>query len=288
MLGIPFGFHGGAVLAIFVAMLGGCASRPTASSQVLATPPEVGDTLRSIADRGHQVFPVYVFRMDGRVYGFANAYVNGVGQDLVLIDGRLACAHEAALTELTDWEWVADPEGLAYLASRLRQSCGLEPPTPARSLPLNGAGQPEPSPPMEPQRSLDELFGQEHPIANGLAFSVLMSLWLVYGPLFAVAGALEDAAAVSAPPSPVPDPQAESSMRLQLDMTRERLTQLLGRPAIEFQLPRSGTTVLGYDLRSSRSYFVGLSGDRVVWLHGPYFWLDELARAAKAGETRTR
>jgi hypothetical protein len=250
MLGIPFGFHGGAVLAIFVAMLGGCASSPTASPQVLAPPPEVGDTLRSIAGRGHQVFPVYVFRMDGRVYGFANAYVNGVGQDLVLIDGQLACSREAALTELTDWEWVADPEGLAYLASRLRQSCGLEPPTPARSLPPDGAGQPEPSPPMEPQRSLDELFGQEHLIANGLAFSALMSIWLVYGPLFAVAGALEDVAAVSAPPAPVPDPQAESSMRLQLDMTRERLTQLLGRPAIAL----SGSTdpIIGWTTSRER------------------------------------
>jgi len=104
---------------------------PVANSLVVA-----GDSAQAIAERGYQFVPVYQFVLDGHQYVFANAYSEGQHYELIFIDAALACSSATPVDELTRWEWVGEADGVAYLASRLRQACGLEPGTAPRTLPF--------------------------------------------------------------------------------------------------------------------------------------------------------
>jgi len=110
--------------------MAGCASAPPAATSEFAA----GDSAQGIAERGYRFAPVYQFGVDGHQYAFANAYSGDTRYDLVFIDTKLACSSHAPAEEILTWYWVDEPDGLSYLASRLRQACGLEAATPARSF----------------------------------------------------------------------------------------------------------------------------------------------------------
>lgn len=121
------------VLVSVASLIVGCASEPTPVVTSEVTP---GDSAQVNAQRGHQFVPVYQFVQYGHQYAFAHAYSDGTGPDLLFIDAKLACSSQTPIDELTNWQWVGEPDGLAYLASRLRQACGLEPGTAPRTQPL--------------------------------------------------------------------------------------------------------------------------------------------------------
>lgn len=270
-----------ALLLVADVLLTGCQSAPP----VEVSPPTAGDSLQQIVQRGHVVVPVYTFSEAGREYSFGNAYAEHLGYDLILIDGRLACAHREALEDLTAWEWVSEPGGLTYLASRLRQACGLEPPTAPRDWPPQGRAPafPAPSATSEPsatERALRSTL--DNPVVQVVGGSLAYSVWLVYGPVIILGSAAADATAKAlANQASVSGFHKMTSRTLQIGLSRDDLESRVGRPDVEFGLPLVDTSVLGYDLQQSRPYFVGLNGDRVIWLHEHYPWLLEQAEFAK-------
>ena len=270
-----------ALLLLAGALLAGCQSAPPAE----VSPPAVGDSLHEIVQRGHLVVPVYTFSQAGHEYAFGNAYAEHRGYDLILVDGRLACAHREALEDLTAWEWVSQPGGLAYLASRLRQACGLEPPTapwvwPPPSLELASPAPSATSGPSAAERALGSVF--ENPVVQVVGGSLAYSVWLVYGPVIILGSTAADVTAKAiANQASVSDFRKMTSRTLQIGLSRDDLESRMGRPDVEFPLPLVATSVLGYDLAKTRPYFVGLSGDRVIWLHEHYPWLLEQAELAK-------
>lgn len=270
-----------ALLLVAHVLLTGCQSAPP----VQASPPTAGDSLQQIVQRGHLVVPVYTFSEAGHEYAFGNAYAEHLGYDLILIDGRLACAHREALEDVTAWEWVSEPGGLAYLASRLKQACGLEPSTAPRDWPPQGRApeSPAPSASSEPSAAVRALNATlDNPVVQVVGGSLAYTVWLVYGPVIILGSAAADATAKG-----LANQVAESGFRtmvgrsLQIGMSRDDLESRMGRPDVEFLLRLVDTRVLGYDIRKSRPYFVGLNGDRVVWLHEHYPWLLEQAELAK-------
>ncbi len=276
------------------AWLAGCTANPEARpASGSPSVPLPGDTPANLVERGLEFYFVYAFELDGQRYGFANAYSNNIGYDLIFFDGQLGCASEAALTELTDWEWVDEVDGLAYLASRLRQACGLEAQTPARELPQKAASLEESDAvPASRKKAAGERVGDffdDHEFAGLLVGSVVYSAFLIWGPAFIVAGAIDEAVRSHHHASggrPVPISTADLGANLGADLTRPDIEAVLGKPDIEFQLPKTGAVVLAYDLKSSQPYFVGLSGDQVAWLHAHNYWLSDLAKRASRNAKR--
>jgi len=188
-------------IATVATLAAGCASQPAAPPEQLS-PIAPGDTPLSIVERGYDLVAVYQFVLDDHRYAFAGAYGNNKGYDLVFFDGHLGCTHETALTDLTDWEWVAESDGLQYLASRLRQACGLEEATTARAPPQPEASESEP--PDEVQSAerpadgaLDDFFN-DHPlteaIVGGFVGSLVITAGLLWGPVLWVPGAIYESA----------------------------------------------------------------------------------------------
>jgi hypothetical protein len=264
------------ILLGVAALLSGCSTTPT-------VPPATGETPESVAERMYEVHVEYQFVAGGHRYAAARAASNsGEYYHLVFIDGVLGCAEQPGYYTSLDafradeyrwqrdysaWEWVEEADGLDYLASRLRETCGLEPETPARELPAGQAGGAADVTVAEEPSTAQEIGGM-------LLGSVLMSVWLVYGPLFAIGGGVYEAHLNSAFKS------ASEQVLMVLPQPEEVLRKALGPGDVRFELPRAGTTVLGYNPKSDRSLYVGIREGQAVWVHGEYPWLDKLAERA--------
>ena len=263
------------------ALVSGCSTTPT-------VPPATGDTPESVVERMYEVGVEYQFVAGGHRYAAARAASKaGEYYHLVFIDGALGCAEQPGYYTSLDefradeyrwernysaWEWVAEADGLDYLASRLRQTCGLEPETPARELPAGMA-------PESPKIKVSEEPSIAEQIGMGLLGSVALSVWLVYGPVFIIAGAAEEAYLNSASAS------ASDRVLMGLPQPEEVVLKVLGAADARFELPKSGAVVLAYRPKSKRSIYVGVRDGQAIWVHGEYPWLDELAERA-AGERK--
>ena len=164
--------------AAILATLAGCASAPpeAPAPPLPEVPPQPGDTLVGIVERGYQVLVAYQFRFDGHSYALANAYAGWQTYDLVLIDGQLACGEPRFIENVADWEWVGEADGLAYLAGRLRQACGLDEPTPARPLPALAATEADAQRDDQASgRTADDFF-RDHPVSEVLAAGVVVTV----------------------------------------------------------------------------------------------------------------
>lgn len=268
--------------------IAGCASAPprVATSEFV-----VGDSTQEVAERGYRFVPVYQFGVDGHQYAFANAYSGETAHDLVFIDTELACR---SLAPAEDWYWVDEPDGLSYLASRLRQACGLEAATPARSLfPVEAPAGAELEPPQtdaDVQGGVDQAqrggtFGRDMAdvarqgaIAAGetlLGITALVFAWPVLLAAGAVSAAVDSAA----------DSEGQRiethAYEFTLPAPADDVRQALGTPAVEFRLPTVDTTVLGYAVGTTHALYVGVSDGQAVWIHGPDPWLQALEKDAK-------
>lgn len=272
----------GLLAVLLLATLAGCASAPRdpPAQPVSVVPPQPGDTLGRIVERGYQVIVAYQFRFDGHGYAFANAYANRLTYDLVIIDGQLACGEPRVIENVTDWEWVGEADGLAYLAGRLRQACGLEASTPPRPLPALAAAE-DVQPVGQSAGGKTEDFFEDHPVAGTLAGAVVMSVWLVYGPLLWIPGLLVEAA-MDSPAGPSVEPARARVREFGLSVTADDVVEQFGRPQVTFELPRADTTVVGYGVDQSRSIYIGFADGRAIWIHGYHPWLNDLAKQALA------
>jgi hypothetical protein len=259
-------------------LLSGCSSTPT-------VPPVAGESPAAVAERMYEVHVEYQLVAEGHRYAAARAASKrGEYYDLIFIDGELGCAEQVGYYSSMDqfradeyrwqrdyshWEWVGEPDGLDYIASRLRETCGLEPSTPARELPAAQAEEAAEVTVAEEPSAAQEIGGM-------LLGSVLMTAWLVYGPLFAIGDGAYEAHLHSAFNS------ASEQVLIALPQPEEVVHKALGSADVRFELPKAGTIVLAYNPKSARSLYVGIRDGQAVWVHGEYAWLDELAvRAAE-------
>ena len=250
-----------AVAGLLAVALVGCASAPpVATSEATA-----GDSAQAITDRGYLVVPVYQFALDGQHYALAKGYSGEKSYDLVFIGATLACTRNTPNDELTAWEWVGEPDGLEYLASRLRQACGLETWTEPR--------QPSAAAKLSAEQEKAERLATA---VASLPFAIVLSLLEPFPSLLAspwVAADKDSAKNLSA-----------GQARMQLGLTRAETVARLGEPTVEFPLPAVSVTVLAY-LSGAVSghqgrYYVGLKDDHVLWMHAEHLWLHGLATAA--------
>jgi len=269
--------------------IAGCASAPPATSEFA-----VGDSTQGVAERGYRFVPVYQFGVDGHQYAFANAYSGETAHDLVFIDTKLACSSELPVEELTPWYWVDEPDGLSYLASRLRQACELEAATPGRSLfPVESPAGAELEPPQtdaDVQGGVDQAqrggtFGsdmadvaKQGAIAAGtilLGISAIVFAW----PVLLAAG-VGSAAADSAADAEGHKIETRA-YEFSLPAPAQNVRQTLGPPEVQFRLPTVDTTVLAYAVGTVHVLYVGVSDGQAVWIHGPDAWLQMLEKDAK-------
>ena len=249
-----------AVAGLLAIALAGCASAPPAASSAATA----GDSAQAITERGYRVVPVYQFALDGQQYALAKGYSGDKSYDLIFIGATLACARKTPNDEITAWQRVGEPDGLEYLASRLRQACGLETWT-------------------EPRHSAaDAELSAEQQSAEKVAKA------LVFLPLAVLVPLLDPVTTLLASPWVAADKNSAKNLsagqaRMQLGLTRAETVARLGEPTVEFPLPAVNVTVLAY-LSGAVSghqgrYYVGLKDDHVLWMHAEHLWLHRLATA---------
>ena len=246
---------------IVVGLLVGCASEPPVASSAATA----GDSAQAITERGYRVVPVYQFVLDDQPYALAKGYSGDKSYDLIFIGATLACARKTPNDELTAWQWVGESDGLEYLASRLRQACGLETWTEPRHLSAAA------------ERSA------EQETAERVAKTMVLLPIAVLVPL------LDPVATLLASPWVAADKDSAKNLsagqaRMQLGLTRAETVARLGEPTVEFPLPAANVTVLAY-LSGAVSghqgrYYVGLNDGHVLWMHAEHPWLHGLATAA--------
>ncbi len=135
------------LLATFSALIAGCASQRIEMNwpeEAAAVPlePVAHESRQAIVERAYFFSAIYAFEVDGHGYELANAIDANRSDniyELVFIDGELACSRDRVVRSVSDldsdvtaWEWVSEPEGLEYLADRLRIGCGLAAWTPPK------------------------------------------------------------------------------------------------------------------------------------------------------------
>ena len=273
-----------ASIATVAALAAGCASEPPAPPTAESSPAP-GDSLEDIARRGYVFVPVYEFVDSGRRYALANAVSAYTSYDLVFIDSRLACTAQQGLDrELFEWQWVGEPEGLTYLAGRLRQACGLEPPTPPRTTYAAEPADPMKVPVVSTGPSPgEETFGEA--LLGGLVGGVLLTVALVWGPLLWIPAGIYSA--VTEPPEDVaaavgPVAHDSRALLLRVPMPADEVAAKLGAPHVSFTLPEVGTEVQQYRVEKKPLLYVGVVDGQVVWIHGPDPWLKERAKQVMA------
>jgi hypothetical protein len=268
-----------------------CASEPKVPKAT--STPEPGDSVDQIAQRGYLLSLDYVFAVDGHEYSLASTRSEWSNQSLILIDGHLACvyAFQSEGAGFQEWEWVAEPNGLGYLASRVRQACGLEPPTPPRTLPSLQAAAADvtpapaeapadasvPSPVAEPPSAVKEVAVMAGKILIEVPLVIMAAPYLLVG---------ETAALIVASPwiiakNSADKHQLEQRRQMQPGLPRDETLALLGEPEVEFPLATVDTTVLMYEAGKGTKYYVGFENEHVIWIHDSYPWLNQLAKQTK-------
>jgi hypothetical protein len=263
--------------------------------------PVAHESRQAIVERAYFFSAIYAFEVDGHGYELANAIDANRSDniyELVFIDGELACSRDRVVRSVSDldsdvtaWEWVSEPEGLEYLADRLRIGCGLAAWTP----PKVWVAIPTPQPAIgadsvlaaDSAQEKDEAVRDAAAIAGGVAY-VGLAFIPVFGPLiqllFAGAASVENPPQTSGSDMGVDDGYA----KLRSSQSPEELLASLGDPDVVFELPKVGVQVRAFRLQDVHPYYVGVLDGRPVWFHAEYPWLKQLAMEALGAETKER
>jgi len=267
------------IAALAVAAVAGCASTPP-------HPIEMGQTLTEITDQQDAFRLEERFIQDGRSYAVgrlnrATASELGI---LNFIDDRLACRKNVGIPGFA-WQWVSQPDGLAYLASMLRLACGSENEMAPRELaeatvtiPVGKQEPPEPQEPASPG------FGNQVAEASAglFLYPVVAAVAIVGGVIMLPALAVGEAKGSAL--------QSERA-GVEPGVSRDTVEKNLGPPTVEIALPGSDTQVLAYVIgdwspNSAGNWYAGVREGQVVWTHtrsstpGHDDWLDGLAKQA--------
>ena len=289
-----------AAVAVMVC-LSACASTPP---HVPVTP-VVGGALQSVRQAYGQSGGSFrtSYQLEARGHQFTVAIAKAdVLHEVIFVDGHVACAQkvsaEAVSTDqrdATQWERVSTPGGLEYIADNLLEACGMTERTLARQgVPAEGTTLPasanaEDREPASTEQVKSTRIGRE--IGKGLfdvaAYSaaVLVGMALLPVALPAVVG-------ISMLPKGATDKpwlQSETGYLIRLGMSQEEITSIFGRPEVDFLLPDVATTVLAYNsldaaasitMGGYTSCYIGVAGNRAVWIHYQNSWLKDLAEKA--------
>jgi len=216
--------------------------------------------------------------------------------------------------DATQWERVSTPGGLEYIADNLLEACGMTERTLARQgVPAEGTTLPasanaedrepasteqvkstasanaEDREPASTEQVKSTRIGRE--IGKGLfdvaAYSAAVLVGMVLLPV-----ALPAVVGISMLPKGATDKpwlQSETGYLIRLGMSQEEITSIFGRPEVDFLLPDVATTVLAYNsldaaasitMGGYTSCYIGVAGNRAVWIHYQNSWLKDLAEKA--------
>jgi len=299
-----------AAVAVMVC-LSACASTPP---HVPVTP-VVGGALQSVRQAYGQSGGSFrtIYQLEARGHQFTVAIAKAdVLHEVIFVDGHVACAQkvsaEAVSTDqrdATQWERVSTPGGLEYIADNLLEACGMTERTLARQgVPAEGTTLPasanaedrepasanaEDREPASAEQVKSTRIGRE--IGKGLFdVAAYTAVVLVGMALFPVA--LPAAVVFSMLPKGATDKpwlQSETGYLIRLGMSQEEITSIFGRPEVDFLLPDVATTVLAYNsldaaasitMGGYTSCYIGVAGNRAVWIHYQNSWLKDLAEKA--------
>jgi hypothetical protein len=243
-------------------MLGGCASTPT--------PPAPEESLQQVAERWGSKFRVrWQLLHEGRAFALGGTLTDEWTDHLVFVDGRLACTATEDISG-TDWYWVSQPDGLAYLAGRLENACGRGDPVPARAL--RDAVAEAPAMPATiaeaPGREVDEN-SVAHGVGTVLITTLVVGVGMILSPLLIGATPV-----VMAYDSAVEADRA----KVTLAMPWAEAVPIVGEPSVSFRLPAADTDVHSYLNYAATDWHVGVRDGRVIWIAGHDEWLDAVAR----------
>ena len=289
-----------AAVAVMVC-LSACASTPP---HVPVTP-VVGGALQSVRQAYGQSGGSFrtSYQLEARGHQFTVAIAKAdVLHEVIFVDGHVACAQkvsaEAVSTDqrdATQWERVSTPGGLEYIADNLLEACGMTERTLARQgVPAEGTTLPasanaEDREPASTEQVKSTRIGRE--IGKGLfdvaAYSAAVLVGMVLLPV-----ALPAVVGISMLPKGATDKpwlQSETGYLIRLGMSQEEITSIFGRPEVDFLLPDVATTVLAYNsldaaasitMGGYTSCYIGVAGNRAVWIHYQNSWLKDLAEKA--------
>ena len=240
-------------------MLGGCASTPT--------PPAPDESLQQVAERWGNSFHVrWQLLNEGRAFALGGTRTDGPWTDhLIFVDGRLACTATEDISG-TDWYWVSQPDGLAYLAGRLENACGRGDPVPAREL--RDAVAEAPQAPAKPPASEGNSDWIVMPV---MVLSLILAPLLVPLATAAVPVMLSYDSAVEA-----------DRAKVTLTMPWAEAKPIVGEPSVSFRLPAADTDVHSYLNSGAADWHVGVRDGRVIWIAGFDEWLGAVARQASS------
>ena len=289
-----------AAVAVMVC-LSACASTPP---HVPVTP-VVGGAVQSVRQAYGQSGGSFrtSYQLEARGHQFTVAIAKAdVLHEVIFVDGHVACAQkvsaEAVSTDqrdATQWERVSTPGGLEYIADNLLEACGMTERTLARQgVPAEGTTLPasanaEDREPASTEQVKSTRIGRE--IGKGLfdvaAYSAAVLVGMVLLPV-----ALPAVVGISMLPKGATDKpwlQSETGYLIRLGMSQEEITSIFGRPEVDFLLPDVATTVLAYNsldaaasitMGGYTSCYIGVAGNRAVWIHYQNSWLKDLAEKA--------
>lgn len=249
--------------------LAGCASRPVAIHQPFSEVMRRGD-----------FFPKSRFSQDGTNYAVGTMYnsASNHSEFLVFIGGRLVGKAHPQISGY-DWKWVSQPDGLAYLASRLRRAGGSDAEMAPRELAAATVPIPMGKPPV-PEATEAAADGVVGTVVQG-AGEVVGATVTVFAS-FILLPIVIPAAAVGAT---VSASVRSERFRIEPGMSRDTVVKRLGRPKAVITLAGSGTEVLAYvpgdwSLNFAGNWYAGIREGQVIWTHTAEEWLDGLAKQA--------
>lgn len=262
---------------LILSLLAGCATTPPALQS--------GQTLGQVAEQQSNFTVELQFIHDGSTFAIGTVYSaeTSLPTSIVFIDGSVACSSGTEWAELLDWRWVSQPDGLEYLAARLRGACGLAETAPTRFLTDATVPIPEAAPQVvdseadsEPQSEAER--GVIEVLATSIGIALSPVILAVGIPALAVGGAMGHGV------------EGKRSM-IHPGMPGDEAEKILGTPTARFTLAGSATEVLAYlsgadavsvsgSLAMASNWYVGVRDGQVIWTHRNDDWLKGLADQA--------
>ena len=269
------------IMGALTTFLVGCATTPQPSDNQSMQTPTRGESLHQILERHGAVHTAYTFWLDDHTHSLRHVAVSDERWWLVFRDGWLECWRTETEVppldpEIRNLEWLGEADGLRYLADRLQQACGNEPPSRTVQTPI-GNGQAVSS---EPATAIKGPSGSLGPVGTVAGIVAGIALLPVALALVGVAEVIETD--LEERGSAVPDPYADAPTQLwafeNLPYPVESLVNVLGEPERRFPLAPTDVEVLAYNTESTEAaIYFGSLGGRTIWFARHDSWLQRRA-----------